>query len=148
MDAKDRAGLLMDHYKDTFGIILMHWKVRNRLFIYALVLLGLIGLDHLSGASLADAVNSYIRKEFIATGEQWKGLEFAIVDLMAQFVLLCVVIHYYQRSIQIDRMYNYVHRLEGQLCELLGPDVIAKARHISAGPVCPKTTRTIIAPGF
>lgn len=104
----------------------MHWKVRNRLFIYALILLGLIGLDHLSGRSLADAVNGYIRKKFIEPGQIWPGLELAVLDLIARFVLLCVVIHYYQRSIYIDRMYYYIYRLEGQLCELLGPDVITR----------------------
>jgi hypothetical protein len=116
----------MDHYEDTFGIILMHWKVRNRLFIYALILLALIAIDQFSGCSLADIVNDYLENRLGKTPEGEGRLDFAAVDFIARFVLLCVVIQYYQRSIQIDRMYKYIHRLEGQLCEFMGADVIAR----------------------
>jgi len=33
MTDEKRAELLMDHYKDTFGHLQTHWKVRNRLHV-------------------------------------------------------------------------------------------------------------------
>ncbi len=48
MKKEKLAALLLDHHKDTFQIILYHWKVRNRLFLFILILLALMGYYQLS----------------------------------------------------------------------------------------------------
>jgi len=123
---KERAGFLMDHYKDTFSILQGHWKARNRMFMYALILIALIAIDHFSGCSLADSVNDYLKNKFAPSSERWQDLDFAVIDFMARFVLLCVVIQYYQRSIHVDRSYRYVQYIEEQICKRIGRNLIAR----------------------
>lgn len=126
VDDDKRAELLMDHYKDSFSLLHGHWKSRNRLFLYALVLIAVIGLDTLSPGSLAQWVNGYVKSKIIGEDPSWKALDFTAVDLMARFVLLWVVIQYFQRSILVDRSYSYLHRLEERICELMGPGTVTR----------------------
>ena len=116
----DRAELLLDHYNDTNAVTTRHWRERNRLFMYALLVTALIAVSSFSPQSLSDLVNGWLEKTFLSEGAEWKRLEFDAIDLAARFLLLCLVIQYYQRSILVDRQYRYLHRLEERLCELTG----------------------------
>ena len=120
MNDDKRAELLMDHYRDSFGILLGHWKSRNRLFMYALIVMALIALNGLSPGSLDSMINAYIRDNILKGPADYTPLNFAIVDLIARFVLLCLVINYFQRSILVDRSYKYIHRLESRIRILTG----------------------------
>jgi len=122
MDTDKRAELLMEHYKDTFQLILYHWKVRNRLFIYVLIILALLGLDSYSPGSLSELVNAYIAKKI----EKSPPLQLDIIGTAAWFILLSLVIQYYQRSIFVDREYRYIQRLEEQLCHEMGGDYVTR----------------------
>jgi len=125
MDEEKRSELLMDHYKDTFAIILDHWKTRNRLFMYVLALIAILGVDSLSPGSLSNFVNEYLKSK-LQTGASWKTIDFAAVDLLARFLLLFLVIQYYQRSISVDRLYNYIHNLEEKICATMGGDFVTR----------------------
>jgi ABC-type multidrug transport system fused ATPase/permease subunit len=116
MTNEKSAELLLDHYKDTFQHILYHWKVRNRLFMYILILLAIMVLDSYSPGSLSQLVNAYIKK---ILGADAPALNFSAIGSMAWFLLLCLVIQYYQRSIHVDRQYRYVSHLEDQICEFM-----------------------------
>jgi hypothetical protein len=114
----------MDHYKDSFAILLGHWKARNRLFVYVLLLIAIIG--GLSPSSLSDLVNGYLKKAYMEKDQVWRPLDFAVIGLLARFLLLCLVIQYYQRSILVDRQYKYIHHIEEQLCKFTGGDYITR----------------------
>lgn len=122
MDADKRAELLMDHYKDTFQLILYHWKVRNRLFIYILIILALIGLDSFSPGSLSELVNAYIKNKV----PEAPTFGFDVIGIVTWFLLLSLVIQYYQRSIFVDREYHYIQRLEEQICSEMGDDYVTR----------------------
>ena len=70
MTDENRAELLMDHYKDTFGHVLYHWKARNRLFIYILVLLAVLTVDIAQKGLLTWAVNQWLVKAFPSQQER------------------------------------------------------------------------------
>ena len=122
MEAEKRAELMMDHYKDTFQLILYQWKVRNRLFIYILIILVLLGLDTYRPGVLSELVNAYIAKKV----EDPPKLDFNFIGMVTWFLLLSLVIQYYQRSIFVDREYKYIKRLEEQLCNEMGGDYISR----------------------
>ena len=133
MNDDKRAELLMDHYKDTFEHILFHWKARNRLFLFILTLLAAMTVDAAKPGSLTDAANAYLSKTLpveAKTGVQSQPtrltVDFSAVGALCWFVLLCLVIQYYQRSILVDRQYNYIGELENQLCSLLGGDFVTR----------------------
>ena len=122
MDAAKKAELLLDHYKDTFQLILYHWKVRNRLFIYILIILALLGLDAYAPGTLSKLVNGYIAKK----AEKPPTLQFEVIGTLGWFLLLSLVIQYYQRSIFVDREYRYIQRLEEQICAEMGADYVTR----------------------
>jgi hypothetical protein len=133
MKNEKRAELLMDHYKDTFTHILYHWKVRNRLFIYILILLAVLALDAVKPKSVSNLVNQYISKTvsaktLIHTGQSQKTewLDLSVLGSLSWFVLLCLVIQYYQRSIYVDRQYRYIDNVENQICRLMGGDYVTR----------------------
>ncbi len=122
MDTDKRTELLMEHYKDTFQLILYHWKARNRLFMYVLIILALLVLDSHSPGSLAELVNSYIAKNV----EKPPPLQLDVIGTAAWFILMSLVIQYYQRSVFVDREYRYIQRLEEQLCQEMGGDYVTR----------------------
>ena len=133
MDDGKRAELLMEHYKDTFEHILYHWKARNRLFAFILILLAILALDLAQPGSLAQVTNAYIAKTLTADAAHAGGqaaklpvLDFSAVGSLSWFALLCLVIQYYQRSIHVDRQYKYIASVEQKLSELAGHDFVTR----------------------
>jgi arginine exporter protein ArgO len=126
MSDEKRAELLLDHYKDTFQAILYHWKLRNRFFVYVLILLAVIALDTYQPGVLSDLVNAYIAKTLESAGQEAPCLDFAVIRSAAWFLLLSLVIQYYQRSIHVDRQYRYIGNLEEQICQVMGGDFVTR----------------------
>lgn len=162
MNDEKRAEILAGHYSDTFKIIHEHWKVRNRLFMYALVLMVIIFLDTIALPNnkvavscksnpntsvatsdknttvnspevpskrvkvhrLLSSIANKVAKDKL--GLEKDPFDFSIVDLMARFLLLGLVVPYYQRSILVDRQYRYLHYLEKRLAKLMGDDYICR----------------------
>ena len=120
------AELLLDHYKDTFQHILYHWRARNRLFVYILILLAVIALDTYQTGMLSDLVNAYVAKTLESPGQEAPCLDFAVIRSAAWFLLLSLVIQYYQRSISVDRQYQYIANLEEQICQIMGGDFVTR----------------------
>jgi ABC-type multidrug transport system fused ATPase/permease subunit len=128
MDPDKRAELLMDHYKDTFGHIEYHWKLRNRIFLLALLLLVGICVDLYYPGFFSSLVNAYIQKNLASEGfaSALPTVGLHVVGSGIWFLLLCLVVNYYQRSIHVDRQYKYLATIESQLDKLLGPDLITR----------------------
>lgn len=122
MNKEKRAELLMDHYKDTFQHILLHWKARNRLFVFVLIIIAIMALDLVSPGSLSKLVNGYIEKSL----QNPPTFDFEVIGSIVWFLLLSIVIQYYQRSILVDRQYKYIHKLEEQICADMGGDFITR----------------------
>lgn len=123
MKEETKAELLMDHYKDTFQHILYHWKVRNRLFIYILVILAFLAIDTYSPGSLSELVNAYLEKQF---GKAAPQFDLNIITTTIWFLMMSIIIQYYQRSIHVDRQYRYIDQIERFLCRELGGDYITR----------------------
>jgi hypothetical protein len=134
MDDDQRAELLLQHYNDTFAYILYHWKSRNRLFASILLLLAILALDLARPGSLAEVANALLAKSVGADAPPAAGavphpppaLDFSAVGSLSWFILLCLVIQYYQKSIHVDRQYRYVSNVEERISELAGGDFITR----------------------
>jgi hypothetical protein len=123
MKKEKRAELLLDHHKDTFQLILYHWKARNRLFLFILILLSLIALDFYSPNSISQWVNAFIKNNL---GDDVPTLDFEIMGTVTIFLLLTLVIEYYKRSINVDRQYRYLISVEENICHAMGGDYITR----------------------
>lgn len=149
MKKAERAALLLDHHKDTFQHILYHWRARNRLFIYVLVLLAGMSLDTYSPDSIAQLVNGYIARLLNAPQNAAPLFDFKVVGCVTWFLLLSLVISYYQRSISVDRQYRYIDQLEQQICAEMGGEFItreSKSYYSKTGAY--KPDETLLQPWF
>lgn len=126
MKKSERAALLLDHHKDTFQNILCQWKLRNRLFIFVLLLLAIIAFDTSSPGAIAGLLNNYLTKAVGNAQNQSPVFDFKVIGAAIWFLLLSLVIGYYQRSIVVDRQYQYIAKLEEQICEEMGGDFITR----------------------
>ena len=123
MKKEKRAKLLLAHHKDTFQIILYHWKARNRLFLFILTLIALIALDFYSQSSISQWVNAFIKKYL---GDDVPTLDFEIMGTITIFLLLTLVIEYYKRSINVDRQYRYLISVEENICHAMSGDYVTR----------------------
>lgn len=126
MSKEKRAELLMSHYKDTFEHILYHWKVRNRLFMYVLLLLAIMALDIYSPSSIARVINDYLAQKLDKANQVSPIFHFKVIGTAVWFLLLSLIISYYQRSILVDRLYRYIANLEEQICKSMDGDFVTR----------------------
>ena len=99
---------LYDHYKDSFHNICKNIKVRNRIFLFILILLGLQFFQIFAPSETSKVIIDLLKSK---AGLQISFHQYAI-DAIVWFVLLSVIIRYYQVNIYIDRQYNYIHGIE------------------------------------
>lgn len=118
----------MNHYNDTFEHLMYHWKMRNRVFIFILILLGVIVLDLVSPGLISKGVNAYIIKSLDLKIDDQNAtvIDLSVINAGIWFVLLSLVVNYYQRSIFVDRTYHYIDKIERQLCLLMEGDFITR----------------------
>jgi hypothetical protein len=141
----ERARLLEQHCEHTADILLKHWRTRDRLFLYLLLVIAVIGADTFSPRTLGTAVNSYLWS-FVEQAEHrgmkeapeeaqgpsgppraaWQGLDFSAIDLIVRFLLLLLLIHYYQKTVQVQRMFAYLDSRERILNRLLKCSLITR----------------------
>ncbi len=126
MPEKSRAELLFDHYKDTYHYVYDQLKRRNRFFLALLTLLSLMTLDMYSPELLPQMTNAYLAKTLGTPQNPAPTFDFSVIGSTFWFILLSLTIQYYQRSIQIDRRYNYLQNLERQICKDMGEGVITR----------------------
>lgn len=111
--------VLHDHYKETFEIICNREKVRDRLF---LLVVGLIGLLFLFALFPVEITGSIAKMELYVGGAkvEMSRLPLAIPSSVAWSVLFILALRYCQTAVTIERQYNYLHDIEAEISWLLG----------------------------
>lgn len=103
--------LLNDHYKDTFTHLSDYRRLRDRLFIFILLTITIMLFQLYSPDEASRAIGEFVvRKLDLQT---LVGISF--IGSIIWFILLSLVIRYFQTVILIERQYEYLHRLEDEL---------------------------------
>lgn len=111
------AGLLHDHYKDTYFHIRERERQRARFFLIVVCLLGFLLLQLHHSLLLQQTVT-----EITIAGAKLNLSNIPIpVLLSTSWVFLAIfLLRYCQAVIHIEKQYDYLHRLESQLSKALG----------------------------
>jgi hypothetical protein len=112
----DEIEIIYKHYEDTFSIVSEREKKRDLLFLIVIGFLGLLLIQLMYSLALSDAVDN-ISIMGIALNLSEVPLPVLVSTTWTFFVLFLIL--YYQVTIHIDKQYNYLHKLEKQLSELL-----------------------------
>ncbi len=126
MNVEKRAELLLEHHKDTSEQILFHWRLRNRMFVFLLLVLALMTLNAYSPTLLPGLTNAYISSTLADEDGTAPNFDFGAVGSAVWFLLLSLTIQYYQRSIHVARLYEYISDIERRLGKQMGGNYISR----------------------
>ena len=108
MEAVD---IIYDHYKETCEIMRQEIKRRWQLtltIIISMLFLSLLIVDEEEGMGI---IKGYLSNQF-GEGVIFK---FKYINTTVIYTYLVIVMAYYQKNIQIERLYGYIHKVEAQL---------------------------------
>ena len=103
--------ILNDHYKDTFTHTVSYRKQRDRIFLYLLLVFAIMFLQ-VAAPDKSDAVISKLISTKMGEGII---LDASFIGGLVWFILLSLVVKYFQAVVLIERQYAYLHRLEKEI---------------------------------
>ena len=107
----DKLQILSEHYAHTFDFLQSHLRKRDRLFIGVLLLIIIM----LFQIYTPDETSSLITQLISDKLGMKKPINFLYIQSVIWFVLLAIVIKYFQSVVFIERQYSYIHALENIL---------------------------------
>lgn len=107
----EKLQILSGHYTHTFDFLQTHLKKRDRLFAGLLLILAILLFQIYTPSEASNLISSLIEKKLdIKT-----TINLLYIQSIIWFVLLSVVIKYFQSVVFIERQYTYLHSLEDNL---------------------------------
>lgn len=110
----NKLQILSEHYSHTFDFLQTHLKKRDKLFKWMLLILVIMLFQIYTPSEASNLIAQLIEKKI----EIKTPINLLYIQSVIWFVLLAVVIKYFQSVIFIERQYNYLHSLE----DLLSPE--------------------------
>lgn len=104
---------LYDHYKDTCEIVRQEVSRRWHLtltIVVVMLFLALLIVDESEGASL---ITGYLKNQFGSD----IVIKFQYINTVMLYAYMIVVMTYYQKNIQIERLYANIHKIEAKLSQ-------------------------------
>ena len=109
--AETKLNVLSEHYKHTFDFLQTHLKRRDRLFVCGLLVLIVMLFQIYTPNETSGLITQLISNKL----ELKTPINFLYVQSILWFVLLAIIIKYFQSVIFIERQYSYIHSLENIL---------------------------------
>ncbi len=104
-----------DHYKDTFTYLREYLKQRDKYFMYCVILLTLVFINSMLPIDFEIATKDFIKNKVGL--EKFNNLK--VINSLLLFILLSMVIKYFQINVLIERQYKYLHHIEKKLSKNL-----------------------------
>lgn len=108
---EEKLKLLHEHYKDTFAHTQTALRQRDRLFLYLLMIITIMLVQHVAPTETVGALNEVIKEKLGLT----KAVDITVIGSVVWFLVLGISIRYFQAVVYIERMYDYLHALEDQI---------------------------------
>ncbi|MBE6022894.1 MAG: hypothetical protein E7231_06625 [Cellulosilyticum sp.] len=106
-----RLELLYDHYKETCEIVRSWEKNRNSLFIRVWIFMGILFLFSIDKDSLMGILQAWSKSTYDCD----IMFSSSIIQVVLWIILLIYTLRYYGININIDKKYDYIHKLEDQI---------------------------------
>ena len=113
---------LYDHYKETVCFLKSDNKLRDRLFLYSLIIEIMVLFQIFSNDYFSSLTND-IAKEKLGIK---LTLDSTILSNVLMLLLFVFLVRYYQICVSIERTYAYIHHIEEKLNNLFSPDFITR----------------------
>lgn len=117
MTADTKAEILHEHYRDTCGVMQGLRVSRDRCFYLVIAVLAAALFDVATPQGFATAVGDLLKARLGLSN----ALDLAYVRSILWFLLLGLTLRYSQLTLNLERQYGYVHKLEEVLQEAVHP---------------------------
>jgi len=107
-----KLDILHNHYKESFLYIREREKQRDRLFLFVIALIGVLFLE-IQYSSVFSTILGNVKLEFVKLN--LSVMPISVFLSVTWTYLFIVVLKYCQLSINIERQYSYLHRLENKI---------------------------------
>ncbi len=121
VSADTRINILNDHYKETNLKMVDNIKSRDRTFSYMLIVLAVMSFQLFSPKMSDSLINQLIHSKLNIN----VSFSFNYISSLIWFALLAVSIRYFQAVINLEKLFNYVHKIESEIAEGVG-DVFSR----------------------
>ncbi len=119
---EDKTEFLYDHYKETVSYLKTDLKLRDRLFLYIVLIMTILFFQFANPKDTTTMTNDVMKNKI--------GLSITIdhnlISIFIMFALLIIVIRYFQINMYIERQYKYIHIIETKLNELFNCQLITR----------------------
>jgi hypothetical protein len=109
--AEKKLEILYDHYKDTFLYIRKYISIRDKLFLFS-VLMGIIFLFQIYSP---DKSESLISTAFASQLSLPEEVDPSFIGSILWFLFMGFTVKYFQAALNVDRQYPYLHSIEEEL---------------------------------
>jgi hypothetical protein len=113
---KEHTEIYYDHYKDTFEKVLIEKGSRLKYFFVMLFLILLILLSIQLPQLIDNSASEIVRKTIGATAI----IDFVWIKSLLIFSFIWASFLYYQSTLNIERLYDYLQQMERKLTQRLG----------------------------
>lgn len=114
---------LHDHYKETFQYIRERETLRVRLFLFLIALYAVLAVQIQYPRKFDGSVETI---NLLGVQVDVSSLSLAALLSATWVFVLAVVLRYCQTTMNIERQYDYLHKVEGRLSPEFGDDVYCR----------------------
>lgn len=125
IDKELNYSTLYDHYKETVSYLKNDLGKRDKLTLLVFIFFMVYFIAEIKPAHSATVANSWVKDKIgIAL-----GLNYSLISTAILLLLLWNIIKYFQMCLNIEKQYNYIHKLEDKLNNLSGESLITREGH-------------------
>ncbi|RJP54222.1 MAG: hypothetical protein C4583_03245 [Anaerolineaceae bacterium] len=116
-DNDTKLEVLSNHYSETFMLLKEAVAKRDRLFLYMLTVIFIILLYMNTPTVVSSWINSFLGSQvgLDANNNPINVIDVSFIGAVFWFGLLSISHTYFQTVLHVERQWNYVYKLEGQL---------------------------------
>lgn len=120
--SSDTLSTVYDHYKDTCALIGDASRRRDRLLLWSLGVMVLLGFEIFFPTPAERLFSSFLARQISIE----EPIDVGLVGNVIWIALLVFAVRYYQTVAYVERLYPYLHRLEERVNETLGKEHITR----------------------
>lgn len=122
---KEHIEIYYDHYKDTFDKVLLE-KERRQKYFFGMLFFTFLLFIIIYLPSLVEIIANDILKDKLSTTF---SIEFKWIKTFVLFLFIWVAFSYFQSTLNIERLYDYLHQAEEKLSTRMGSLTIYREGH-------------------
>lgn len=122
LDQKDKISTLYDHYKDTNTYLKKDIDKRDKVTRYLFLIIILYSLTEFRQIDSTSVFNDLCKKYLGIS----LNINYSLITTIILFLILLCTIKYFQMCMNIEKQYNYIHKVEDNINSICEENLITR----------------------